>query len=167
MASPSNKKLAGVQDIIISIGFEIEKLDNKFKPLIRKLKGDVTSLKNQMSANKLKFDVDTKAAKDKILNLKQQMRSIRNDNRLSPEGRAKRLARTNKRRAAKLNAIVAWTNLEKIKEIYKNCPKGFHVDHIIPLISDKVCGLHVENNLRIIPAKENIRKGNKLIQNLL
>lgn len=83
------------------------------------------------------------------------------------EGRAKRLARTNKRRAAKLNAIVAWTNLEKIKEIYKNCPKGFHVDHIIPLISDKVCGLHVENNLRTIPATENISKGNKLIQNLL
>ncbi len=82
-------------------------------------------------------------------------------------GKAKMNAKTNKRRAAKLNAIVAWTNLERIKEIYKNCPKGFHVDHIIPLINDKVCGLHVENNLRIIPAKENISKGNKFIQNLL
>jgi len=72
-----------------------------------------------------------------------------------------------KRRADKLNATPKWANLEEIEKIYKNCPKGFHVDHIIPLINDKVCGLHVENNLRTIPAEENISKGNKLIQSLL
>lgn len=72
-----------------------------------------------------------------------------------------------KRRADKLNATPKWANLKEIEKIYKNCPKGYHVDHIIPLISDKVCGLHVENNLRTIPATENISKGNKLIQNLL
>ena len=72
-----------------------------------------------------------------------------------------------KRRADKLNATPKWANLKEIEKIYKNCPKGFHVDHIIPLISDKVCGLHVENNLRTIPAEENISKGNKLIQSLL
>lgn len=65
-----------------------------------------------------------------------------------------------KRRADKFNAIPKWSNLKKIKEIYKNCPKGYHVDHIIPLKGVNVCGLHVENNLQYLTAKENILKSN-------
>ena len=34
------------------------------------------------------------------------------------------------------------------------------VDHIVPLIRPLVCGLHVENNLRIIPLADNVRKSN-------
>ena len=34
------------------------------------------------------------------------------------------------------------------------------VDHTVPLIHKYVCGLHVENNLRIIPLADNIRKSN-------
>ena len=80
------------------------------------------------------------------------------------EGKAKMIARINKRRATKLNAIVGWTNLEKIKEIYKNCPKGYHVDHIVPLQGENVSGLHVENNLQYLTAKQNIAKGNKYFE---
>ena len=67
------------------------------------------------------------------------------------------------RRATKLNATPKFANIKKIKEIYKNCPKGFHVDHIIPLKNKLVCGLHVEWNLQYLPAKENLSKSNKLI----
>jgi hypothetical protein len=67
------------------------------------------------------------------------------------------------RRAVKLNATPSWSNIEDIKEFYKNCPKGYHVDHIIPLKGKNVCGLHVLNNLQYLSARENISKGNKLL----
>ena len=67
------------------------------------------------------------------------------------------------RRAYKLKAVPRWANIEKIKEIYKQCGKGYHVDHIIPLRSSNVCGLHVENNLQILKAEDNISKGNRFI----
>ena len=74
------------------------------------------------------------------------------------------------RHARKLQAIPKWVGkkeLEQIKFIYKSRKKGYHVDHIIPLKGINVCGLHVENNLRIIKAKYNMSKGNKLIESLL
>ncbi len=71
------------------------------------------------------------------------------------------ISRVTIRNALKLSRIPKWANLDKIKELYKNCPKGFHVDHIVPLQGRKVCGLHVENNLQYLPAKDNLVKSNK------
>lgn len=64
-------------------------------------------------------------------------------------------------RAKKLNRTPPWADLNGIKEFYMNCPKGHHVDHIIPLSGKNVSGLHVLENLQYLPAKENLRKGNK------
>ena len=68
-----------------------------------------------------------------------------------------------KRRAKLLKAIPKFADLNKIKEIYKNCPKGYEVDHIIPLQGKNVSGLHIETNLQYLPMLENRVKSNKLI----
>lgn len=68
------------------------------------------------------------------------------------------------RRARILQATPRWLTRDQILEIqdiYIKRPKGYHVDHIYPLKSDVVCGLHVPWNLQYLPASENSRKGNR------
>ncbi len=68
-----------------------------------------------------------------------------------------------KRRAALLMAIPTWADFNVVRSIYQEAKKqaGMHVDHIVPLISPLVCGLHWEGNLRIIPDVENYSKNNR------
>ena len=49
---------------------------------------------------------------------------------------------------------------KEIREIYENCPKGFHVDHYVPIKGKLVCGLHVPWNLQYLTSEDNIKKGN-------
>ena len=83
----------------------------------------------------------------------------------------KRMEIKARRRARKLNATPVWANQFNISEInhlakLREKVTGFkwHVDHIVPLVSDKVCGLHWEANLRVIPATLNLKKHNNFIQ---
>jgi len=66
-------------------------------------------------------------------------------------------------------ATPAWYNSFSVRVKYKERDTMskvtgivHHVDHIIPLQGENVCGLHVHNNLRVIPARDNLRKSNKL-----
>lgn len=58
-------------------------------------------------------------------------------------------------------ATPSWVDLKEIERIYRECPEGYHVDHIEPIKGKNVSGLHVPWNLQYLPAIENLRKSNK------
>lgn len=77
--------------------------------------------------------------------------------------------RTSLYRANKRHATPPWLTekqKDEIKQIYKNCPSGYHVDHIIPISAENMCGLHVPWNLQYLPEYENESKSNKVIEEL-
>lgn len=71
--------------------------------------------------------------------------------------------KSNRYRARKLKAMPNWINPEELRSFYTEASKQkLHVDHIVPLKGENVCGLHVPWNLQAISAKENLEKKNKL-----
>lgn len=67
-----------------------------------------------------------------------------------------------KRRSQLLKAIPKWYDSSKVKEIYKKAKQmGLVVDHIVPLISEIVCGLHCHENLMPLDHYENSSKSNR------
>lgn len=70
---------------------------------------------------------------------------------------------TAKRRARLRERTPKWANLERIRDVYTKCPKGYHVDHIVPLYGELVCGLHVEWNLQYLTPFENCSKNRKYV----
>lgn len=74
-----------------------------------------------------------------------------------------------RRKRAKAQATPAWADISAIRAIYaeareisRRTGQPHHVDHIVPLKSDVVCGLHTQSNLRVIHAFINLSKGNRL-----
>jgi len=120
--------------------------------------------KSYREANKEKVAIVKKRwvgeNKEHVLNFS---RKYREDNRDSH--RASRA----KRRAAKLNAsFFPNTNSEhNVNQIYKLCDIfnnhskiEWQVDHDVPLVHSKVCGLHSVSNLNILTKYENLSKNN-------
>ena len=80
---------------------------------------------------------------------------------------------TARRRAAKKNATPQWRNTFFLREAYalaklrtKMTGITWEVDHIVPLQSDLVCGLHVEHNIQVISKEMNKVKSNKYWQHM-
>jgi hypothetical protein len=74
-----------------------------------------------------------------------------------------------KRRARRIGSTPAWANRFFIGEAYRLARLRsqllgyeWEVDHIVPLRSDIVCGLHVEHNLQVIAATDNTKKSNRV-----
>lgn len=70
--------------------------------------------------------------------------------------------------ADKLSATPAWADADAISAAYEEAErltvvtgKVHHVDHMVPLRSKLVCGLHVQDNLRPLLGADNIRKSNR------
>jgi len=94
---------------------------------------------------------------------RENLRKYFRDYALKNKGYAR--AKSVRRRAAKLSATPIWADRDEIQSFYdalNYLGKGWHVDHIVPLVSPLVCGLHCESNLELVPALENLRKGNRV-----
>jgi hypothetical protein len=82
-------------------------------------------------------------------------------------------ADTKARRRKHRQATPPWLTRQQkseIRQIYqiaitmsKTTGEQYVVDHIVPLRSDAVCGLHVPWNLRVMTQEENLKKSNKLL----
>lgn len=90
---------------------------------------------------------------------------------LYPESKRGNIARY---RAQKANATPQCLSVEDkaaLAECYKTASElaflfdeNLHVDHILPIRSETVCGMHVPWNLRIVPALANWSKNNRWSQ---
>jgi alpha-galactosidase/6-phospho-beta-glucosidase family protein len=78
------------------------------------------------------------------------------------------MERVRRRQASKKKATPTWADKARMAEFYFQATKKtletgvkWTVDHIVPLTSEIVCGLHCEANLQIMNFSENVRKGNR------
>lgn len=102
----------------------------------------------------------------------------RDASRAARRSEAKRLWRKNHpelvnagtahRWATKMKAVPSWADRKALARMYaaarwltEESGIQHHVDHIVPLRSPRVCGLHVECNLQVLTAAQNIGKGSR------
>jgi hypothetical protein len=105
--------------------------------------------------------------KEYYLNNKEEYR--KRDKKWVSNNKGKVTAKVRQRELNKSKRTPFWADSQKIQSYYSVCSffnevngyTKYHVDHIIPLHGKNVSGLHVHTNLQIIPAKENLSKGNK------
>lgn len=90
--------------------------------------------------------------------------------RKSPEGKARAKRQDALRRKRSKKATPKWLTQEQKQQIVdtyehmRDCRavtgEDYHVDHIVPLRGEGICGLHVPWNLQVLPAYVNLAKSN-------
>jgi hypothetical protein len=92
--------------------------------------------------------------------------------RKAPHRQAALAATVAARRAAQKQRTPKWADLKEIRKFYdlshwmtKVTGIEHHVDHEIPLNGKLVSGLHIAENLRVLPGPENLAKGSKFMTN--
>lgn len=98
-------------------------------------------------------------------NNKERIKGYQRKYRLSNQHKCN--ARTARWIANVKRATPLWSEIGEIEQVYQECRNiskqtgnPHEVDHIIPIHSDYVCGLHCLDNLQIITEKDNRTKNN-------
>jgi len=86
------------------------------------------------------------------------------------ENKHRKLQTTTAREKRIKRATPNWVDTTELQKYYADARYlteltgiEFEVDHIVPVTNNKVSGLNVPNNLRVITAYENRQKSNKLV----
>lgn len=97
-------------------------------------------------------------------------RAIQRVEELTPKSKARRKRKRALRDRRNKQATPKWLTEEHKQQIadtyehMRDCRtvtgEDYHVDHIVPLRGDNICGLHVPWNLQVLPAYVNISKSN-------
>jgi hypothetical protein len=67
-----------------------------------------------------------------------------------------------RKKLAKRNAVPRWYDANSVAKVYAKAREfGFEVDHIVPINSKIVCGLHVHANLQLLDRPLNASKSNR------
>jgi len=98
-------------------------------------------------------------------------RVVNREYELSPSGKVNKKAYNAVRDRRSKEATPEWLSKEQKQQIVavyehmRDCRavtgEDYHVDHIVPLRGENICGLHVPWNLQVLPAYVNITKSNK------
>lgn len=90
------------------------------------------------------------------------------------ENRPLYAAAQKRRQARQMQAMPPWVDPSDLIPFYEEARRltvetgiKHEVDHIAPLQGKNSCGLHVPWNLRVVTKTENVRKNNKLLEDLL
>lgn len=153
-----------------SVPFKANHPRSKFctKKCFRKNHYKKTATKRKIARELIK---DKKKEYDRARFIKLRERYRQNGKRWRANNKAKNQAKWVAYELRKKNRTPKWLtkdDLNDISDIYKFAEAiskytgvKHHVDHIIPLHGKNISGLHVPDNLQVIPASDNIRKGNK------
>jgi hypothetical protein len=105
----------------------------------------------------------TKYYQDNIEHLRKQKRR----HAANPRAKLRKYFTAGDRVARKRTQTPKWANTGYIRLFYEGAKiqekligKKVHVDHIIPLQHDLVCGLHCEDNLQWLTEEANLAKSN-------